>query len=138
MSETFHLLRTGTNRYLTMKVPKSNTMYLSFKNLKTANRCKEYIEHHKTKYGRWPSLNMDKDRETIEMDHSSTCEPLYIDNKTLPEIETMMQRSGMGFMYCYEFGVIPMKNSYTLNFSGAGVGGRVRFSKISEVSGRHN
>jgi len=50
------------------------------------------------------------------MDHMSTQEPLYIDNKTFPEVETMMQRSGMGFMYCHDFGMIPMDNKYVLNF----------------------
>ena len=116
MGEIFHLLRTGSNQYLTMKVPQSDTMYLSFKNLKTATKCKKYIEHHKKKYGMWPSLNMDKDYATLEMDRMSISEPLYIDNITLPDVESIMQRSGMGFMYCHDFGMIPLDNSFTLNF----------------------
>lgn len=116
MNETFHMLRIGRNQYLTMKVPKSRTMFLSFKNLKTAHKCKEFIENHKQKYGSWPSLNMDKDKEQIEMDVMSTREPLYIDNKTIQDVEEIMQCSGTGMMYCYEFGVIPIDNSFTITF----------------------
>lgn len=116
MSETFHMLRIGKNQYLTMKTPKSRTMYMSFKELKTAHKCKEFIEHHKKKYGTWPSLNMDRDYERTEMDHMSTLEPLYIDQKNLEQVEELMQRSGTGVMHCYEFGMIPINHSFTLTF----------------------
>lgn len=116
MSETFHMLRVGGNRYLTMKAPKTRTMFMGFKNIKTAHKCKEFIENHKEKYGNWPSLNLDKDFERIEMDTMSTREPLYIDNKTIREVEDIMQRSGTGLMCCYEFGIIPNGKSFTLAF----------------------
>ena len=116
MSEIFHMLRIGKNQYLTMKAPKTKTLYMSFKELKTAHKCKEFIEHHKKKYGTWPSLNMDRDYEQIEMDRMSTIEPLYIDQKNLEQVEELMQRSGTGVMHCYEFGMIPIKNSFTLTF----------------------
>ena len=116
MNETFHMLRVGKNQYLTMKAPKTQTMFLSFKNLKTAHKCKDFIENHRQKYGSWPSLNMERDREKIEMDAMSTLEPLYIENKTIQDVEEIMQRSGTGVMYCSDFGVIPINNSFTITF----------------------
>ena len=116
MNETFHMLKIGKNQYLTMRAPKTQTMFLSFKNLKTAHKCKDFIENHKQKYGSWPSLNMERDREKIEMDSISTLEPLYIENKTIQDVEEIMQRSGTGVMYCYDFGVITINNSFTITF----------------------
>jgi len=110
------MLRIGKNQYLTMRAPKTQTMFLSFKNLKTAHKCKDFIENHKQKYGSWPSLNMERDREKIEMDSISTLEPLYIENKTIQDVEEIMQRSGTGVMYCYDFGVITINNSFTITF----------------------
>lgn len=116
MVDTFHLLRTGKNQYLTMKPPKTKTMFLSFENIKTAHKCKEFIHHHKTKYGTWPNFNMERDRDHVEMDRMNSREPLYIEEKTLQDIEEMMQCSGTGVMYCYDFGIIPLKNSFTITF----------------------
>ena len=116
MVDTFHLLRIGKNQYLTMKPPKSQTMFLTFKNMKTANKCKEYIEHHKEKYGSWPSLDMGSYKEQLEMDRMSQREPLYIEQKSFQDIEELMQRSGAGVMYCHEFGMIPLNNSFTITF----------------------
>lgn len=105
-------------QYLTMKPPKTRTMFLTFKNLKTAHKCKDYIEHHKQKYGTWPNLNMDTDYDKLsyEMDQMNTLEPLYIEKKTLGDIEELMHCSGTGVIYCYEFGMIPMENSFTITF----------------------
>ena len=105
-------------QYLTMKPPKTRTMFLTFKNLKTAHKCKDYIEHHKQKYGTWPNLNMDTeyDKVSYEMDQMNTLEPLYIEKKTLGDIEELMHCSGAGVIYCYEFGMIPMENSFTITF----------------------
>lgn len=105
-------------QYLTMKPPKTRTMFLTFKNLKTAHKCKDYIEHHKQKYGTWPNLNMDTDYDKVsyEMDQMNTLEPLYIEKKTLGDIEELMHCSGAGVIYCYEFGMIPMENSFTITF----------------------
>ena len=93
-------------------------MFLTFKNLKTAHKCKDYIEHHRTKYGTWPSLNMESSREqvTYEMDRLESVEPLYIEQKSLGDIEELMHCSGAGVIYCYEFGMIPMDKSFTITF----------------------
>lgn len=116
MNETIHMLRVNRGQYLTMKAPNSQTMYMGFKNLKTAHKCKDFIENHRIKYGVWPSLNLDKDHEKIEMDVMSVLEPLYIENKTIQDVEDIMQRSGTGVMYCSEFGVIPIDRSFTITF----------------------
>ena len=116
MNEIFHMLRVRKNQYLTMKTPKAQTMFMSFNNLKAAHTCKIFIENHKQKYGTWPSLNMERDNEKIEMDSVSTREILYIDHKTIQDVEEMMQRSGTGVMYCHEFGIIPINNSFTITF----------------------
>ena len=105
-------------QYLTMKPPKTKTMFLTFKNLKTAHKCKDYIEHHRTKYGTWPSLNMESSHEqiTYEMDRLESVEPLYIEQKSLGDIEEIMHCSGTGVIYCYEFGMIPIDKSFTITF----------------------
>jgi len=117
MVDTFHILKTR-NQYLVMKPPRTRTMFLTFKNLKTAHKCKDYIEFHRKKYGAWPNLNMDTDYEKLiyDMDHIGTHEPLYIEEKTLGDIEEMMHCSGAGVIYCYEFGMIPMGKSFTITF----------------------
>lgn len=119
MSDIFHLLKVKEHQYLMIKPPKTNTMFLSFKNLKTAHRCKDYIEHHRKKYGTWPNLDMSKVHEKIvriDMDPMSKHEPLYIEKRTLQDVEEMMQCSGAGMMYCHEFNVIPVDNSFTITF----------------------
>ena len=110
------MLRVGKNQYLTMKTPKAPTMFMSFENLKTIHKCKNFIENHRQKYGVWPSLNMEREQEMIEMDSISTREPLYIESKTIQDVEEMMQCSRTGIMYCYDFGVIPTDNSFTITF----------------------
>tara|TARA_B110000977_G_scaffold184599_1_gene248552 strand:+ start:1483 stop:1908 length:426 start_codon:yes stop_codon:yes gene_type:complete len=117
MPEVFHLLRVQ-QQYLTMKPPTANTMFLTFKKRETAYKCKEYIEYHRNKYGTWPSLNMDTDYEKIvyEMDRINSTDPIYIDKKSIGDIENIMHCSGTGVMYCYEFDMAPVRNSFTITF----------------------
>ena len=61
-------------------------------------------------------MDTDYDKVSYEMDQMNTLEPLYIEKKTLGDIEELMHCSGAGVIYCYEFGMIPMENSFTITF----------------------
>lgn len=117
--DKFYFVKLDT-RYLTIKTPKSPTQFLGFSNIKNAEKCRDYIKNFNKQYGTWPSFDMSKTSEkiTYEMSTDSCKEVLYIDEKEISEIEHMMHRSNSGILYCYEFGVIPYKNTQTLNLKG--------------------
>lgn len=117
MSDKLYFIKLR-NQYLTLKPPRNNTMFLGFRDARTTFKCKTFIEKHKKKYGSWPSLNMDKDYETLsyEMDSVGTCEPLIAEQMTLEDTERMMRCSGVNVLYCHEFDAIPNGKTFTINF----------------------
>jgi hypothetical protein len=117
MGEVFHFIRTDGMRYLTAKPPKQPTQFLSFKQKKTAIRCISFINDHKKRYGVWPNFDMSLKKEKIEMtDTTNIFEPLYMEELGIREVEEIMTISNTGILYCYDFNVIPWKNTQTLNF----------------------
>lgn len=118
MPEVYHFVRTGNMRYLTIKPPKQKTFFLSFDSKKTAKTCMNYIDTYKKKYGTWPNFDMDKENEIVQfdMDAMQVSEPLFVDKFNIHDVEDFMKRSNTGILHCYEFTVLPYKNTHTLNF----------------------
>lgn len=114
----FYMIR-YKNQYLTMKPSENRTMYVTFKDRKNAHKCRSYINHHLDKYGKWPNFDMSKGHEELSPSFKKIKKSvdLYIEEKDIQMIDTMLKTNGIGIVYCHEFGFIPYGNNFTVNFT---------------------
>jgi hypothetical protein len=96
---------------------------MCFENSKDAKRCKDYVVHFKTAYGRWPSMDMS---QTVHKVHYQS-EKIFEAN-VINDIEIQYMNSEtcnyycvnkkMNFLLCKSFDTFFEKNKHTLDFTG--------------------
>jgi hypothetical protein len=117
-------LNKGTNsRYLTMINQRGQSRIMCFENSKDAQRCKDYVVHFKTAYGKWPSMDMSEtvhkidyqSEKLLEANINNQLEIKYMDNDTF---NYYCGHKKMSFLMCKSFNTFYEKNKHTLDFTG--------------------
>ena len=106
--------------------PQAKPMYMCFKNIHCADRCRRHFARIKSEHGVWPIINLSEDRIDIvpppnvdKFPVSHSYNQLEIDTIEEDDIVTLGNITGSSIMYCHEFNVISGGlNSLNISFSG--------------------
>tara|TARA_B110000977_G_scaffold201886_1_gene299800 strand:- start:5966 stop:6415 length:450 start_codon:yes stop_codon:yes gene_type:complete len=115
------LSKGNNNRYLTMTNQDGQTRIMCFEHSKDANRCKQYVEHFKTAYGKCPSLDLSASNHKIDFksekfyEYNSEVSIKEVDSDTFDYFSTQKKAN---FLVCKSFTTSFEKNKHIINFTG--------------------
>ena len=97
----------NNNLYLTLKTPDSNVQYLTFKDVRMAQKCKRYCVEHKVRFGGWPMLDLSKNKQRVSTGTGISSEDdddiLDIEDVKQYELELIMKQTNTSAFYCLFF-----------------------------------
>lgn len=106
----FHFIRIQRGGYATVSDPNSTPRVLCFKTPVHANKYINYLSRYRSKFGKWPIINLGKPVTTVRIDQKfkhrdpeEVMKFILMETKALSDLDQMSMTSGISYFYCHDF-----------------------------------
>lgn len=139
----FNLIRMKpTNGYVTIIDRKNKPRLMCFKDIKSANKCKQQLATFRADKGQWPDLDLSSPHTTVRSkgvskirDMKDILDFLEVDTVYMEDITKIIQHNNVSILYCHNFDSKMNGNSLSIEFSAQEIDMEVdNFAYIRELN----